>query len=63
MENAFALNVLQKLDHCVTITDNSFITVLHDVADSESRFIFTDTGAYGRQSDGGRVQLKCDDTQ
>jgi hypothetical protein len=27
--------------------------VLQGVADSESRFIFIDTGAYGKQSDGG----------
>ena len=31
----------------------SSFTVLQGVADSESRFIFIDTGAYGKQSDGG----------
>jgi len=61
MENAFALNVLQNLDHCFTIT--FFFTVLHVVADSERRFVFKDTGAYGQQSDGGRAHLKCDDTR
>jgi hypothetical protein len=29
-----------------------FFTVLHVVVDSESRFIFVDIGAYGKQSDG-----------
>ena len=63
MENAFVLNVLQKLDHCFTITDLFFFIVCHAVADSESRFIFIDMDAYGQQSDGGRVQLKCEDTR
>jgi len=31
-----------------------FSVVLQGVADSESRFIFIDIGAYGQQSDGGR---------
>ena len=52
MESTFALNILQKLDQCFTTTNN-FFTVLQVVADSESRFIFIDTGAYGKQSDGG----------
>ena len=30
-----------------------FSVVLQGVADSESRFIFIDIGAYGKQSDGG----------
>ena len=31
----------------------SISIVLQGVADSESRFIFIDIGAYGKQSDGG----------
>jgi hypothetical protein len=50
MESTFALNVLQKLDHCFTITNYFFSVVLQDVADSESRL---DIGPYGQQSDGG----------
>jgi hypothetical protein len=45
-----------NLDHCFTIT-NFFSTVLQVVADSESWFIFIDTGAYGSQSDGGTFPL------
>jgi len=52
MESTFALNVLQMLGHCFTITNKFFSVVLQDVADSESRFIFIDIGAYGKQSDG-----------
>jgi len=48
------LNVIQKLCHCSTITNNFFSpVVLRGVADSESGFIFIDIGAYGKQSDGG----------
>ena len=32
---------------------NLFYVALQGVADSENRFIFTDVGAYGKQSDGG----------
>jgi len=53
MESTFASNVLQKLGHCFTITNISFSVALQGVADSESRFIFIDIGAYGKQSDGG----------
>jgi hypothetical protein len=35
------------------ITNNFFSIALKFVADSESRFIFIDIGAYGKQSDGG----------
>jgi len=49
MESTPALNVLQKLGHCFTIT--VFSVVLQGVTDSE-RFIFIDIGAYGQQSDG-----------
>ena len=52
MESTFPLNVLQKLDHYFTIT-NIFSVVLQSVADSESRFIVTDTSAFGKQSDSG----------
>ena len=51
MESNFALNVLQKLHHCFTITNSFFSIVLQCVADSESRFIFIYIGAYGKQSD------------
>jgi len=51
MESTFALNVLQKLDLCFTFT--FFSIVLQGVADFESRIIFVDTGAYGKQSDRG----------
>ena len=50
--STFALTVLHKLDQCFTITNNFFV-VLQGVADSESRFIFIDIGANGKQSDGG----------
>jgi hypothetical protein len=50
MENTFVLNVLQELDHCFTIA--IFSLVLQGVADSESRCILKDIGAYGKQSDG-----------
>ena len=49
MESTFALYVLQKVGHCFTIT-NFFPVVLQGVADSESRFIFIDIDAYGKQS-------------
>ena len=52
MESTFALNVLQKLDHCFTIT--VYFIVLQGVADSE-RIIFIDIGAYGKQSDRGTL--------
>ena len=52
MGSTFALNVLQKLDHCFTITNIFFSVVLQGVADSESRFIFIDIGAFGKQMDG-----------
>ena len=47
MESTFALNVLQKLDHCFTIK-NKFFIVLQVVADSESRFVFIYMGANGK---------------
>jgi hypothetical protein len=47
------INVLQKVDHYFTITNNSFSIVLQGVADFESRFIFIAGGDYGKQSDGG----------
>jgi len=50
--STFTLNVLQKLDHCFTITN--FSVVLQGVTNSESRFIFIDTGDYGKQSDGDK---------
>ena len=53
MESTFALNVVQKLDHCFTITNNFLSVVLQGVADSEIRFIFIGTGVFGKQSDGG----------
>ena len=53
MENTFVLSVLQKLDQCFTITNISFSVVLQGIADFESRFILIDTGASGKQSDGG----------
>ena len=53
MENTFALNVLQKLDHCFTAKNNLFSVVLQGDADSASRFILIDVGAYIKQSDGG----------
>jgi hypothetical protein len=54
MESTFALNVLQKLGHCFTYNYKQFLSaVLQGVADSESRFIFIDIGAYGKQCDGG----------
>jgi hypothetical protein len=49
--STFTLNVLQKLDHCFTIT--IFSIVLQGVANSESRFTFIDKGDYGKRSDGG----------
>jgi len=49
MESTFALNVVLKLDHCLTV----FSVVLQGVADSESRLIFIDIGTYCKQSDGG----------
>jgi hypothetical protein len=52
MESAFALNILQKLDHCLQL-QTFFYTELQVVADFESKFISIDTGAYGKQSDGG----------
>ena len=52
MESVFELNVFQKLDHSLRLP-NFFSVVLQGVADSESRFIFLDIGAYGKQSDGG----------
>jgi hypothetical protein len=51
MESTFALNVLQKLDHCFTIT--IFFVVSQCIANSESGFIFIGIGGYGKQSDGG----------
>jgi len=50
--NTLTLNIFQKLDHCFTVT--VFFIVLQEVADSESRFIFTDitVGAYDSQWDG-----------
>jgi len=53
MESIFALNVVQKLAQNFTITNNIFSVVLQGVADSESRFILIDIGAYVKQSDGG----------
>jgi len=53
MESTFTLNVLQKLGHCFTTTNNFFSVILQGVADSESRLIFIDIGPYGKQSDGG----------
>ena len=54
MESTFALNDLQKLGHCFTITNNFFFcVVLQGVADFESRFIFIYIRAFGKQSDGG----------
>ena len=53
MESTFALNVVQKLDHCFTITNSFFSVVLQGISDSESRFIFIDTDAFGKQTDGG----------
>jgi len=47
MESAFALNVLQKPGHYITI--RIFSVLLQGVADSESRFIFIDISAYGKQ--------------
>jgi hypothetical protein len=53
MESTFALNVLQKLGHCFTVTNNIvFPVVLQGVSCSESRFIFIDIDAYGKQIDG-----------
>ena len=52
MEGTFVLNVLQKLGHSFTITI-FFSVALQGVADSESRFIFIDKDAFGKQSDGG----------
>jgi hypothetical protein len=51
MKSTFALNVLPNVDHC--FTNNFFSVELQGVADSESRFIFIDVRAYGKQSDGG----------
>jgi len=52
MESTIALNDLQKLGHCCTITNNSppppHPVVLTGVADS-----VIDIGAYGKRSDGG----------
>ena len=53
MESTCAINVLQNLDHCFTITID-FSIVLKGLVDSESRFSFIDIGACGKQSDGGR---------
>ena len=53
MESTFALNVLQKLAHCFTITNNFSPELLQGVAKYESSLIFIDIGAYGKQSDGG----------
>ena len=53
MESTFALNVQQKLDNSLKITDISFSVVLQCVADSESWCIFIDIGAFGKQNDGG----------
>ena len=36
-----------------TITNSFFSLVLQGIADSESKFIFIDISAYGKQSDGG----------
>ena len=49
--STFALNVLQKLEHCFTITNNFFLLVLQGIAASESRFIVIDIGDYHKQSD------------
>jgi len=52
MERRVTLNVLQKLDHCF-INHKQFLSmVFQGAADSESRFVFIDKGAYGKQSDG-----------
>ena len=53
MESAFALNVLQNWITLLRLQTNFFSLVLHGVADSESRSIFIDVVAYGKQSDGG----------
>jgi len=55
MEGTSAANVLQKLAPYFTITNNFFFVVLQAVADSESKFIFVDTGACGKDSDGGTL--------
>ena len=49
MESTFALNVLQKLDHCFTITNNIFFCSIT----KRRRFIYIDKDAFGKQSDGG----------
>ena len=50
MESTFALNVLQKLGHFYNYKQ-FFPIVLQCVSHSESRFIFVDIGAYGKQTD------------
>jgi len=53
MESIFALNVIQKLDHCFANYNFFFSVVLQSVANSESRFIFINISAFDKQSDGG----------
>jgi hypothetical protein len=45
MESTFALNVLQKLDHCFKIT--IFFVVSQGITDTASRLIFIDISGYG----------------
>ena len=54
MDSTCPLNVLKNLYRCFTVTNNFFSVVLKGVVDFESRFIFVDIGAYGKQSVGGR---------
>jgi len=51
MECAFALNVLQKLDRCSTIT------IFFYGVNRRRRFILRDIGAYGKQSDFGKFSV------
>ena len=51
MESTFALNVLQKLDHCFTIT--FFFYSIARCRILWSKIIYIHIGAYGKRSDGG----------
>ena len=52
------LNVVQKLDHCFTIRNIFFPpVVLQCVSDSVISNIFKDTGAFGKQIDGGKLSV------